>query len=149
MKAKLMKILFIVLSVLFSSQSYAVEFYQCIDQKGHKHFTNLSADSLDSNCQPKTDRYSYLLGQDYSNLEHKLENYTQIFETQELEREQTGDSAITSKSFIDPVKDLFDSDKALEQLLEASNKREKNMATEFFDARSNAVESVLSQDMRK
>ena len=92
---------------------------------------------------------SILIKQDYYKLENKLDNYSQVFETQELERVQTGGSAITVKNFVDPIKDLFDSDKALEQLLETSNKKKKNMATEFFDARSNAIESVLSQDLKK
>ena len=142
MKAKLMNVLFIVFSILFSAQSYAVEFYQCVDKKGQQHFTNLPAASLDSNCKQRTDRYTYLLEQDYSDLENRLKNYT----VPEDIHIQTDDSLLTIDNFLDPVKDLLDPDKALEQLLETSTSKDANMATEFFNARSDAIESVLLQE---
>lgn len=142
MKSKPMKVLIFAVLLFSSIQIYAVEFHQCIDKKGQQHFTNLPAESLDLYCNQKTDRYSYLINQDYSNLENKLKNYIEPVEAQI----QTNDSLITTENFIDPIKDILDSDKALEQLLETSTKTDENMATEFFNARSNAIESVLSQE---
>jgi len=137
-----MKVLIITVLMLLSVKSYSVEFHKCIDKKGQQHYTNLPAQSLDSNCKQKTDRYSYLLNQDYSNLENRLINYTESVEAQE----KTDESLLTIDSFIDPLEDLLDPDKALIQLLETSTNKDGNMATEFFNARTNAVESVLSQE---
>lgn len=137
-----MKLLVISTLMIFSIQSYAIEFNLCVDEKGQQHYTNLPAASLDSNCKQKIDRYSYLIEQDYSNLEHRLKNYTEPAEVQG----QSDDALLTIENVIDPIKDLLDPDKALKQLLETSTNKDANMATEFFNARSNAIESVLSQE---
>ena len=142
LNSKLMKIILIPILMFLSIQSYAVEFYQCIDGKGQPHYSNLPAESFDSNCKQKSDRYDYLLKQDYSNLENKFNNYTESV----IDQEQTDGSLLTIENFIDPVKDILDPDKALDQLLESSTNRDENMATEFFNARTNAIESVLSQE---
>jgi trehalose-6-phosphate synthase len=141
-KAKLMKLLIIATLMIFSSQSYAVEFYQCTDKKGRQHFTNLPASSLDSNCKQKTDRYTYLINQDYSNLENKLKNYSETLETDE----QFDDALLSIDNFTDPIKNILDPDKALEQLLDNATNKDENMATEFFNARSKAIESILSEE---
>jgi len=137
-----MKLLIIATLMIFSIPSYAIEFYQCIDKKGLQHFTNLPASSLDSNCKQKTDRYSYLINQDYSNLENKLKNYSESLETQE----QFDDALLSIDNFIEPVKSILDPDKALEQLVENATNKDENMATEFFNARSKAIESILSEE---
>lgn len=137
-----MKIILIPILMFLSIQSYAVEFYQCIDAKGQPHYSNLPAESLDSNCKQKSDRYDYLLKQDYSNLENEFNNYTESV----IDQEQTDDSLLSIDNIIDPIKDILDPDIALEQLLETSTNADENMATEFFNARSKAVESILLEE---
>ncbi len=137
-----MKSLIIATLMLISFQLYAVEFYQCIDKKGRQHYTNLPASSLDSNCKQKTDRYSYLINQDYSNIENILKNHSEKLETQD----QFDDALLSIDNFTDPVKNNLDPEKALEQLLNNTTNKDDNMVTEISTARSNPKESLRSEE---
>lgn len=137
-----MKLLLITILTFFSIQIHAVEFYQCTDKKEQQHYTNLPASSLDANCKQKTDRYAYMINQDYSNIENNFKRYTEIDETQE----QIDESLLTIDNFTDTVQNILDPDKALEQLVENATNKDENMATEFFNARTKAIESILSEE---
>ncbi len=128
MKAKLMKIIIIAVLMVLSHQSYAVEFHQCIDQKGQQHFTNLPPQSLGSNCKETTDRYSYLINQDYSNLEKRYQQVVLPDETDQLnepllnlnstekELEQVNDPVLPINPVMKPILDVIDPDNVLEEV---------------------------------
>jgi hypothetical protein len=137
LKAKLMKIILIPILMFLSIQSYAVEFYQCIDAKGQPHYSNLPADSFDSNCKQKSDRYDYLLKQDYSNLSAGFNKY-------QSEQDQSDNKfSIGGLELMIPHKDMFDSEVAAEELLETTSKRNDPITNLFRDGRE-ALEPVNS-----
>ena len=119
---------------------YAIEFYQCIDSEGQSHFTNLPKSTLDSDCRPKNDQYMVMLNQDYQNLENEFLKY-------ETSEEETFDILdVTLDSASKSISELFDADMALEELLENTQDKRNNFATDFFKARTEAVESILSEE---
>ena len=142
MKAKHMKILIITILMSFTVQSYAVEFHQCIDKIGQQHFTNLPALSLDSNCKEKTDRYSYLINQDYSNLEQRYKEYLipDVTDQQDDDSlnlkptdkplDQVNDSVLPIDSVMKPILDVIDPGNVLEEV----------------NNRKSQLESVISEE---
>ncbi len=130
-----MKLLLIAILMFLSNQTYAVEFYQCIDGSGKPHYTNLPADSFDSNCHQKSDRFDYLLKEDYSNLSDGLNKYKS--EQDEIDKK----FSIGGLELMIPHKDMFDSEVAAEELLETTAKRNDPITTLFRDGRE-ALESV-------
>ena len=134
-----MKPLIFVVLMIFPFSTYAVEFHQCIDDKGRSHFTNLSKSSLDSNCRETTDHYSFMLNQDYLRLANELNK------VDEIEEEPGSDETMLSiDSITQPVMDLLDPDKALDELVESSSEHD-NTATKFFKARTKAIEQILNE----
>lgn len=131
-----MKLFLIVVLYFCTCNLHAVEFYQCVDDKGHQHFTNLPRSTLDNNCRPKTDQYAYMLNQDYLTIESQ---YKQYYEPEPSLDESTNTEQANSDE------DILDADNALNQLLERSKEQQDNKATEFFNAHSKAVEEVLSE----
>lgn len=111
-----MKILVITSLFLFATNIAAIEFYKCTDEKGQVHFSNLSADTLDSNCNPEDDRYALMLQEDYSNLEIEFNKYNSDL----TKIENDDESLLQIDSLIHTTKNLMDSDKALDELLENS-----------------------------
>lgn len=134
-----MKLLLFTILMMLSFSTSAVEFYQCIDDKGHPHFTNLPKSSLDSNCSLKTDHFSLMLNQDYLNLANEFKKY-------EVNKEEELDEIMLSlDSITQPVMDILDPDKALDELVDASLNKRENAATKLFKARSKAVEQILNE----
>ncbi len=137
-----MKILSFTILTLFSLSSYAVEFYRCIDDKGKVHLTNLDKSSLDSNCVAK-DRYALMLNQDYSNLADEFKKYeTRVEEIEEFELEEMD---LSVDSMTQSVKDVFDPDKAFDELMSATEDRDDPF-TRAMRGRSKAVESLIEQN---
>ena len=132
-----MKILLYLSFILFSTASYSIEFYRCTDTYGKIHLTNMPKSSLDSNCRQKTDYHSVFLEEDYSNLAEEYKKY-EITKKEEIDTELE----IIAK----PISDIIDSDKALEKLLDNANENKDSEATKLFKARTEAVESTLSED---
>ncbi len=137
-----MKLLLIVFLYSYAVSAHAVEFSQCVDDRGHQHFTTLPAASLDNNCKPKTNYHAYMLNQDYTSLENNLNLYSNI----ELTEEETSEPLSTVDAIKSKVSDLLDPEQALNELVESVNNRDENAATKFFNARSKAVETILSVD---
>lgn len=94
--------------------------------------------SLDANCRQKTDQYAVMLEQDYLALSNKFKQYEIIDEPDDFE-DMLDD--ITK-----PVLDLLDADKALDELLDNTKTKRNSEASKFFRARSDAVESILSEE---
>ena len=138
-----MKLLLFTLLMMFSFSTIALEFHRCIDDKNQVHFTNLPIASLDINCLPK-DRYTMMLNQDYRNLASEFEKYgADVDKENEFESVENNQSinAITP-----PVKDILDSDQALDELLRNSEKDDSSFKR-LLKASSEAVERVLEQDI--
>jgi len=132
-----MKLLLIIIPMILSFSTSAVEFYQCIDDKGQSHFTNLPESSLDSNCGQKADYYTIMLNQDYLNLANEFKKF-------EVKEEEFEEIRLSLDSITQPFMDILDPDKALDELVEASLNKRENAATKFFNARSKAVEQILN-----
>lgn len=140
-----MKLLLIgLLTLITTYNAYAVEFSSCKDNKGQLHFTNLPATSLSSDCSHKNDQYAIMLNEDYANLVYEFEKYKN---TAELD-EQNNNQLTQIESFINSAKELMNPDIALDQLLETSSKTEDSLPGTFFNVRSKAVESILSEGKR-
>lgn len=134
-----MKIILIPILMFLSIQSHAVEFYQCIDAKGQAHYSNLPAESFDSNCKQKSDRFDYLLKQDYSNLSDGFKKY------QSEQVQSDNKFSIGGLELMIPHKDMFDSDVAAEELLETTAKRNDPITKLFRDGRK-TLETVKSNN---
>jgi uncharacterized protein DUF4124 len=132
-----MKLLSFTILILSSLSSYAVEFYRCIDDNGVAHFTNLPKSSLDSNCAAK-DRYSLMLDQDYSNLATEFNKYEVSIDETSEEIELSVDSMAQS------VKNVFDPDKAFEELMSVTEDRD-DAFTRAMRGRSKGVDDIMSQ----
>ncbi len=129
-----MKLLSFTILMMLSFSAYAVKFYQCIDDKGQAHFTNLPESSLDSNCEQKTDHFSIMLNQDYLNLANEFNKH----KVKEDESDEID-------SITQPVKDISDPDKALDELVDTSLNKPENAATKFFKARTKTVEQISNE----
>jgi hypothetical protein len=130
-----MKLLLITIFTIFSVNANAVEFYQCIDEKGQKHLTNLPALSLDSNCKLKVNRYAFIINQDFSNLVNRLKVYVELDETPQQDEDSLNintmdDSLLPINSVMKPIIDVIDPGKVLNEV----NKRK------------NKLKSILSED---
>lgn len=126
-------IIFICFTFLYQS-SFAIEFIRCINDNGKVHLTTMPKSSLDANCKQKTDHYSIMLEQDYSKLNNQFTKY----------EEQDDDLVIGNVN--EPVLDGLDPDKALNELLENSDNNRESAASELFKKRSDAVDSILSEE---
>ena len=125
--------------MIFALPAYSIEFYQCIDSKGQSHYTNLPKNSLDKECRQKDNQYLVMLNQDYQNLENEFLKYETPVEDINL-------IEMSVDTVTKPISDLLDSDKALDELLENTQEKRKNFATEFFRARTEAVKSILEEE---
>ncbi|MCZ6803906.1 MAG: DUF4124 domain-containing protein [Proteobacteria bacterium] len=124
-----MKLLSFTFLMVLSFTASAIEFYQCTDDKGKLHFTNLPKSSLDSNCGQISDQYSFMLNQDYLNLADEFKKY-------EVQEEEP-DAEMLSFDSLDTLK-------ALEQLMQATEDRDDPF-TRAMRGRSKAVEQLLKQ----
>jgi len=140
-----MKLLSFILLILFSTLSFSIEFYKCVDDKGQSHFTNLPKSSLDSNCGQK-DRYAIMFKEDYSNLVNDLkkQEVNQIEEQEEPLLEEMNDDVgkLSVDTLTQPFKDILNPDKALDQLLEATEDRD-DVYTRAMRGRSKGIENIL------
>jgi hypothetical protein len=141
-----MKLLsFTILSIITFS-SYSVEFHRCTDDKGKTHYTNLPISSLDFNCVAK-DHYTLLLEQDYQNLPNKFNQYEVKLEENledssiafDIDKDNLSPDSIKNK-----VNDIFDPDKALEELMEATEDRD-DAFTRAMRGRSEGIENIVNQ----
>lgn len=141
-----MKLLSFTILSLISFSSFAVEFHSCTDNKGQTHFTNLPKTSLDANCAP-ADHYSVMLNQDYQNLAYEYAKYEAI--SQQESKNKSGQYEI-SKIDISPfsvknkVRDIFDPDKALDELMESTEDRD-DFYTRAMRGRSNGIQTIIDQ----
>lgn len=136
-----MKLLSFIILILYSFTSYAVEFYRCIDDRGQVHFTNLPKSSLESNCTPK-DTYTLMLNQDYQNLANEFKKYE--VSADEPEDFELGEIDLSVDSMTKSVKDVFDPDKALEQLMQSTEDRDDPF-TRAVRGRSKGIEGIMEQ----
>ncbi len=137
-KAKFMKLLIIAVLMLFSLQSYALEFHRCVDEKGRQHFTNLPAQTLDANCKLKTDQYSYMFNQDYSKLENLYKEWVEpvIPEQPAVESpEQTNDSTLPVNGIVKPILDIDDPG----NVIDSANKRKNEMDSILKEEQTDAL----------
>jgi hypothetical protein len=146
-----MKLLsFTILSVITFS-SYAVEFHSCTDSTGKTHFTNLPKSSLDSNCSQK-DHYSEMFNQDYQNLSIEYAKYGAKIEVDDLDDNSL--SIELSKIDISPdtvknkVKDIFDPDKALDELMDTTEDRD-DIFTRAMRGRGDGIQSIMDQGYKE
>ncbi len=144
-----MKILsFIVLSYV-SFSTFAIELYSCTDETGKTHYTNLPKNSLDSNCKAK-DQYAVMLQQDYDNLSHIYSKYESeaeqddFYENTSTEPFQFSETDFSSDSIKNKVTDIFDADKALEELMEATEDRD-DVFTRAIRGRTKGVKDIIEQ----
>ena len=140
-----MKILSITILTLLSFPSLAVELYSCTDDSGKTHYTNLPENSLDSNCHSK-DHYTVMLEQDYANLASIYQQY-EVEEIEEVDKDTPLDlttSDISPDAIKSKVSDIFDPDKALEELMEATEDRD-DVFTRAMRGRSEGIKNVLEQ----
>jgi hypothetical protein len=140
-----MKLLSFTILTFVSLSVSAIEFQSCIDNNGRKHFTNLEKNSLDSNCLPK-DHYKLMIREDYLNLENEYarhENYDDETEDSHisinLEKENISPELIKNK-----VKDIFDPDKALEELIESTEDRD-DFYTNAMRSRAKGIDNIIKQ----
>lgn len=144
-----MKILsFIVLSY-FPFSTFAIELYSCTDETGKTHYTNLSKNSLDSSCKLK-DHYAVMLKQDYDNLTHIYSKYESEAEQDDFDANtstepfQLSEVDISPDSIKNNVTDVFDADKALEQLMESTEDRD-DVFTRAILGRTKGVKDIIEQ----
>jgi 3-methyladenine DNA glycosylase/8-oxoguanine DNA glycosylase len=136
---------------MLSLSSHAIEFHSCKDDKGLTHYTNLPVSSVGQNCSPK-DRYTVMLNQDYVNLAKEYAKYQQNNQSVNSNNDAETDSKPfeLSKSELSPdaiknkVKDIFDPDKALEELMDATEDRD-DVFTRAMRGRSERIESIVNQ----
>jgi hypothetical protein len=140
--AKYMKLLYFTFLSLVSLSSYSVEFSRCIDDKGQVHFTNMPLSNLDSNCAQKVDHYVTMLNQDYENLANEFKKYEEPDDF--IDDIFLEDVDLSINSLTQPVKDILDPDKALEQLLESTEDRD-DPVTRAFRGRSEGIERIMDQ----
>jgi hypothetical protein len=138
-----MKLLLFTILLLFSFSTYSVEFSRCIDDKGKVHFTNLPLSSLDTNCAKKEDYYVIMLNQDYENLANEFKKYEEPDEVTDNIFLDNVDLSVNSLT--QPVKDILDPDKALKQLMDATEDRDDPF-TRAMRGRSKGLESIMQQD---
>lgn len=129
-------IIFICFTISFQSV-LALEFISCIDNNGQVHLTTMPKTSLDANCKQKTDHYTFMLEQDYSKLEKEFTKYEVTDEAEE---------GLVMNNLNEPILDALRTDSALDQLLENSDDNRESTASEFFRKRSDAVDSILSEE---
>jgi hypothetical protein len=137
-----MKILSFVVLCCVSLPTLAIELYSCTDGAGKTHYTNLPQNSLGSDCKPK-DHYAVMLQQDYENLRlihSKLEsdddNSSEPFKLSEVD--------ISPVSIKNKVSDIFDADKAFDELMEATEDRD-DIFTRAIRGRTQGIKNVLEQ----
>ena len=120
---------------------HAIEFNRCVDSEGVAHFTNVAPEKLDKNCkQPSF--YQLQLENDYLQIDQNiLAMQRQPEVTEETPELELSDVSVDESS--NTINQLFDPDKALEQLLENTQESEPNAATKMFRARSDAVEKIM------
>ncbi len=133
-----MKKLILIISVMYSSAVYPIEFYQCIDSEGQSHFTNLPKSSLDKNCVQRSNQYLVMLNQDYSNLAVELKK----FEVNADDEEFMGLEQENDKNSMPEMLDA-DTDTVLEQLLENSQEEPQNLPADLVEARTKSVQGNL------
>ena len=131
-----MKIKLIVFLFFITSQTLAdVQFYRCVDSSGKAHYSNIPLD-MNADCQDRINRYVHMLEQDYQNLDQEYNKYRQTEQEEFVENKDAGQRSVTN---------IFDSDQALEQLLQVSDENRDSTASKRFRARSDAVERALEQ----
>jgi hypothetical protein len=135
-----MKLLSFIILTLLSFSSYSVEFSRCIDDKGQVHIINLPKSNLGTDCKLKEDHYTVMLNQDYQNLSEEFKKYEVVKE--EPEETFFEDTDLSLNTISNPVKDILDPDKALEQLMDATEDRDDPF-TRAMRGRSNAFEKVI------
>ncbi len=141
-----MKLLSFTILALTSISVHSVEFSSCIDKNGESHFTNLPKSSLNSNCELKEDRYLTMLNQDYQNLHNEFKKYEPVEEDPEIIESLVDNFDVSIAPIpksVEDIKDLLDPDKALEQLMEATENRD-DPYTRAMRGRSNAVDSIIN-----
>ncbi len=141
-----MKLLSFTILMSFSLSSYAVEFNSCTDDKGHTHFTNLPKSSLDSNCAPKN-HYTVMLNQDYLNLSNEYAKYENFIEKEDSSNSEPFELSkvdISPDRIKNKVKDILDPDKALEELIDATDDRD-DAFTNAMRGRSKGIETIMEQ----
>ncbi|NOG59398.1 MAG: DUF4124 domain-containing protein [Proteobacteria bacterium] len=134
------------LSIL-SFSLHAVEFHSCTDNNGQTHFTNLPLTSLNSNCTPK-DYYSEILNQDYQNLSNeyaKYDNHSEKEGDDTSELFEIGKIDISSGTLSNKVQDIFDPDKALQELMESTENRD-DAFTRAMRGRAKGIQSIIDQE---
>ncbi len=141
-----MKLLSFTFLTCFSLSSNAIDFNSCTDASGTTHFTNLPSTSLGLDCKPK-DQYTVMLNQDYLNLDKEYSKYAK--ENSEVTGDNTQSFEI-SRTEISPdsvknkIKDILNPDKALEELMEATEDRD-DPYTRAMRSRSNGIENIINQ----
>lgn len=144
-----MKLLLFTLLISISFSSKAIELNSCTDESGNMHYINLPLSSLDSNCKPK-DLYSVMLQQDYDNLSHIYSEHESVSKTANVIETDTSDSLNTDKSntltgkLKNKISDIFDSDKALDELIQTTEDRD-DFFTNAMRGRSKGINNILKQ----
>jgi GTPase involved in cell partitioning and DNA repair len=89
-----------------------------------------------------------MLGQDYSNLENEFKQYEVKVDESEILEFNDIDSTIdesSDKTITQSVKDVFDPDKAFDELMSATKDRD-DVFTRAMRNRSKAVESIIEEE---
>lgn len=138
-----MKILSFAALCCISLPSFAVELSSCTDASGKTHYTNLPQNSLGPDCKSK-DHYAVILQQDYENLRNiysKLEADENSFSSEPFKLSEVDISPDSVKS---KVSDIFNADKAFDELMEATEDRD-DIFTRAIRGRTQGIKNVLEQ----
>ena len=137
-----MKILSFAVLCCVSLPTFAIELYSCTDGTGKTHYTNLPQNSLGSDCKPK-DHYAVMLQQDYENL-RSIYSKLEADESESSIPFKISEVDISPDSIKSKVSDIFDADKAFDELMEATEDRD-DIFTRAIRGRTQGIKNVLEQ----
>ena len=108
---------------IFSLPAQALEFHVCIDSQGRRHITN-HPEILDRNCRPANNYQFLIFQQQYREMVREQQQWpSEQPAPPPGAKPETKNSATQYKG----ISDLFDADKALDNLHEQQQERRKSI----------------------
>lgn len=117
-----MRILLLLLAI-FPLPAQALEFHVCIDSQGRRHITN-HPEILDRNCRPANNYQFLIFQQQYREMVREQQHWPgEQPAPQPGVKSETKNPGMQHKG----ISDLFDADKALDNLHEQQQERRKSI----------------------
>ena len=116
------------LLIFFSISANSQTFTVCTDKTGKRHITNLSEQTLNSDCTNRRDLHSYIFKTDYVRMSEALYREDILLQKIEFDKKRAGELLNSGIQAVKDVVDItFDSDKALDSLYEKQQRNQKKI----------------------